>query len=167
MLRYDVYKEELLDPFLGVRVMVMDAYFYKGLRDRLYETFQSGAARILYEMGLGYGLIMGRIIDEQGKGRIDLYREFLQRGKYHGMAHFQVPTLEAIISELRGEIVVRARNSFFAETVGQTGHAECNIFAGYIAGAARVVLNKDYDCVEEKCVSKKDDYCEFRLKQRK
>lgn len=165
MLSYDNKAEELEDPFLNVRVMAIDSYFYKGMRDQLYKTFRSGTARILYEMGLGYGTIMGKMILEQGKGRLEYYKDFIDRGKYHGMGHFQVPMLEAIIAGLKGEAVIRVKRSFFASSVGETGLVECYIFAGQIAGAARVLMKKEYNCIETKCTSKKDEYCEFRLRE--
>ncbi|MHB2037523.1 MAG: V4R domain-containing protein [Nitrososphaerales archaeon] len=165
MLSYDNEVEELEDPFLNVRVMAIDSYFYKGLRDQLYKTFQSGASRILYEMGLGYGEIMGKMIEEQGKGRLEYYKDFIERGKYHGMGHFQVPMLTAIISGLKGEAVIRVKRSFLASSVGETGFVECYIFAGQIAGAARVLMKKEYNCIETKCTSRKDEYCEFRLRE--
>ena len=165
MLSYDKEVEELEDPFLKARVMAIDSFFYKGLRDQLYKTFQSGASRILYEMGLGYGEIMGKIIAEQGKSRPEYYKDFVDRGKYHGMGHFQVPMLESIVSGLKGEAVIRVKRSFFASSVGETGLVECYIFAGQIAGAARVVMKKEYNCIETKCTSRKDEYCEFRLRE--
>lgn len=165
MLSYDDKAQELGDPFLNVRVMAIDSYFYKGLRDQLYKTFQSGAARMLYEMGLGYGVIMGRMSLDEGKGRLEFYKDLVERGKYHGWGHFQLPVLDAIFSGLKGEVLIRLKRSFIASSVGETGQVECYLFAGQIAGAARVIMKKEYNCIETKCISKKDEYCEFRLKE--
>ena len=60
-------------------------------------------------------------------------------------------------------MVVKVEKSFFAETMGVTGEAECYYVAGMISGAARKILGKDLSCVEEKCISKGDKACQFRL----
>ena len=154
----------LEDPLVGLRVLVIDSEFYKGLRDNLYKRFQSGASLILYEMGAGYGEQMAKNIKDMGAGRIEVYKRFLERGKRQGYGEFKVPILQAIISGLKGEARVSLKNSFFAASSGNTGKVECWIIAGMIAGAARKILAKEVICVEELCVSKGDDHCEFRLK---
>lgn len=164
MLRYDAEQTKLEDPFLGVRAMAFDVFLYKGMREHLRKILGSGAATILYEIGVGYGEIMGGMIEERGKYDIGVYKDFLERGNYHGMGHFSVPVLEEVISSLKGEAKVRLRESFFAEASGKTGECECYIFAGFIAGAAGRLFGRKFSCIEDKCVSKHDEYCEFILK---
>ena len=154
----------LEDPLVGLRVLVIDTDFYKGLRDNLYARFQSGASLILYEMGVGYGGQMAKSIKDLGAGRIEVYNRFLERGKRQGYGEFKVPILQAIISGLKGEAKIILRHSFFATASGNTGKVECWLVAGMIAGAARRILGKEAVCVEELCMSKGDDHCEFRLK---
>jgi len=154
----------LEDPLVGLRVLVIDAEFYKGLRDNLYKRFQSGASLILYEMGAGYGEQMAKSIKDMGAGRLEVYKRFIERGKRQGYGEFKVPILQAIISGLKGEARVHLKDSFFAASVGNTGNVECWIVAGMIAGAARKILAKEVVCVEELCMSKGDDHCEFKLK---
>jgi predicted hydrocarbon binding protein len=154
----------LEDPLVGLRVLVIDAEFYKGLRDNLYKRFQSGASLILYEMGAGYGEQMAKSIKDMGAGRIEVYKRFIERGKRQGYGEFKVPILQAIISGLKGEARISLKDSFFAASAGDTGKVECWIIAGMIAGAARKILDKEVTCIEELCESKGDDHCEFRLK---
>lgn len=146
--------------------MAIDTDFYKGLRDRLFQIFQSGAITILYEMGIGYGELMAERIQKMGKNKLSVYRRFMEHGVYLGIGRFETPFLKMIISGLRGEPVVRLTDSFYAAAAGKTGRPECHIIRGTIAGAARILLNKEFDCVEEKCTSKSDPYCEFRLKEK-
>lgn len=152
------------DPLLKLRVLVIDTDLYNGLRNKLYSRFDTGASLILYEMGVGYGEIMAANIKTMGVGRLETYQKFTNRGKHQGYGEFSVPLLESIISGLKSEAKVFLKDSFFASAAGFTGKAECWIVAGMIAGAARIIFGKEMDCVEEKCLSKGDMRCEFRLK---
>ena len=152
------------DPFLKLRVMVIDAEFYKSLTDKLYSSFQSGASVILYEMGLGYGELMGQRMKEMGTSRLQIVKDFIELGKTHGYGEFNTPFIKMVVSGIRGEPLVRLENSFFASAIGRTGKTECYLIAGIIAGATQVLFNKKYTCIEEKCLSRGDAYCEFRVK---
>ena len=154
----------LEDPLLGLRVLMIDSEFYKALRDNLYKRFQSGASLILFEMGAGYGEHMAESITEMGAGKIEVYRKFIERGKRHGYGEFKIPILQSIISGLKGEARIYLKDSFFASSSGNTGKVECWIIAGMIAGAGRKILAREVVCLEELCISKGDDHCEFRLK---
>jgi predicted hydrocarbon binding protein len=164
-------KTELLERepdelFTNLRVMIIDEQFYRGLRNKLYERFQSGASVILYDMGVGYGELMGKSILSIGISKLSVYKKFLELGKRQGYGEFEVPLLKTIIAGLRGRAYVTLKDSFFATSAGKTGRTECFIVAGMIAGAAHQILKKDVQCVEEKCASKGDSYCQFNLKQK-
>lgn len=157
---------QLEDPLLKLRVMVIDEEFYRGIRDKLYSTFRSGAPVILYDMGLGYGELMGLKMEEMKMSKIDVIRAFMELGKNKGYGKFHTPFLKMILSGLRGEPIVRMEDSFFATSAGKTGKTECFLMAGIIAGASQILLQKKFSCVEEKCLCKGDEYCEFRLKEK-
>jgi predicted hydrocarbon binding protein len=157
----------LEDTFLNLRVIVLDEEFYRGIRNKLYDSFQSGASVILYDMGLGYGELMGKSIQRMGTHQLKIMTDFMNLGKRRGYGTFHTPLLKLILSGIQGEPVVRLRDSFFSTTVGKTGKTECYLLAGIIAGAAMVILKKDdIVCIEEKCLSKGDRYCEFKIKRR-
>ena len=156
----------LEDQFLRLRVMVIDEEFYRGLRKKLYSSFQSGASVILYDMGLGYGELMGENMNKMGVSRLKVIKDFMELGKKHGYGVFNTPFLKMILTGLQGEPVVRLEDSFFATSIGHTGKAECYLMAGIIAGASQVLLDKKFVCVEEKCLCKGDGYCEFKLRNR-
>jgi predicted hydrocarbon binding protein len=153
------------DPFLNLRVIVIDEEFYRGLRKKLYSSFQSGASVILYDMGLGYGELMGESMKKMGVSRIEVIKNFMELGKTHGYGVFNTPFLKMILTGLQGEPVVRLEDSFFATTVGYTGKTECYLMAGIVAGAAGILLDKKFKCVEEKCLCRGDSFCEFKLRQ--
>jgi len=158
---------KLVDPLLGLRVLMIDTEFYRGLRSKLYSKFDSGASLILYEMGAGYGEVMADNIRAMGVGKIEVYKKFMERGKHDGYGEFSVPILKSIISGMTGEARVYLKNSFFASAAGNTGKTECWIISGMIAGAARGIFGREVVCVEERCVSKGDPRCEFHLKPAK
>lgn len=151
--------------FSNLRVMIIDEQFYKGLRDKLYNKFQSGASVILYDMGVGYGELMGKAIVGAGASKLGTYKKFLDIGKLQGYSEFAVPLLKMIISGLKGEAYVTLKDSFFATSVGRTGQVECYIVAGMIAGAGREVLHKEVVCREQKCISNGDELCEFTMRR--
>jgi predicted hydrocarbon binding protein len=146
-------------------VIVIDEEFYRGLRKKLYSSFQSGASVILYDMGLGYGELMGENMKRMGVSRIEVIKNFMELGKTHGYGVFNTPFLKMILTGLQGEPVVRLEDSFFATTVGYTGKTECYLMAGIVAGASQILLDKRFKCVEERCLCKGDPYCEFKLCQ--
>jgi predicted hydrocarbon binding protein len=153
------------DPFLNLRVMIIDEEFYRGLRAKLYSSFKSGASVILYDMGLGYGELMGQNMKKMGVSKLEVINNFMELGKTHGYGVFNTPFLKMILTGLQGEPAVRLEDSFFATAIGRTGKAECYLMAGIVAGASQVLLNKKFTCVEEKCLCKGDPFCEFKLKQ--
>ena len=157
---------QLEDPFLKLRVMIIDEEFYRGVRDKLYSSFKSGASAILYAMGLGYGELMGLKMEEMKMSKIEVIRSFIDLGKTKGYGKFHTPFLKMILSGLMGEPAVRLEDSFFATSVGKTGNTECFLMAGIIAGASQVLLQKKFSCIEEKCLCKGDEYCEFKLKEK-
>lgn len=156
----------LEDPFLKLRVMIIDEEFYRGMRSKLYSTFKTGAPVILYDMGLGYGELMGLKMEEMKMSKLDVIRKFMDLGKNKGYGNFHTPFLKMILSGMRGEPLVRIEDSFFATSVGKTGKVECYLMAGIIAGASQILLQKKFTCVEEKCLCKGDEYCEFKLKEK-
>jgi predicted hydrocarbon binding protein len=165
--RKDPKSGRLEDPYLNLRVMIIDEEFYLGLRNKLYSSFKSGASVILYEMGLGYGELMGDNMKKMGVSKLEVIKSFMELGKTHGYGVFNTPFLKMILTGLQGEPAVRLEDCFFATAVGETGKAECYLMAGIVAGAAQVLLNKKFNCVEEKCLCKGDAYCEFKLKEKR
>ncbi len=144
--------------------MIIDEQFYKGLREKLYSSFQSGASVILYDMGLGYGELMGQNMQKMELSRIEVIKKFMELGKNHGYGVFHTPLLKMILSGIQGEPIVRIEDCFFAAAAGRTGKSECYIMAGIIVGASQILLKKKFTCVEEKCLCKGNPYCEFKLR---
>ncbi len=144
-------------------MLAVDPDFYVGLRRRLREVFGTGSDTILYEIGVGYGVQGGNVIMKEGQSKLSAYRDFIANGRYQGWGKFETPMIQMMVAGIKGEAVVKLEHSFFADAIGVTGKPQCHIVAGLISGAARVILKKDLSCTEEKCVSKGDEFCQFRL----
>ncbi|MGI0091213.1 MAG: V4R domain-containing protein [Nitrososphaerales archaeon] len=108
--------------------------------------------------------MVAKSIQGMGAGRLEVYRKFIERGRRQGYGEFKVPVLQSIISGMRGGAKISLRDSFFATASGKTGQVECWLIADMIAGAARKILGRDKVVVREKCASKGDPHCEFRMK---
>lgn len=59
------------------------------------------------------------------------------------------------------EMIYRVYNSNIAKMYGNIGRAVDHIPRGWFAGASSVFFKSDVDCVETKCLSKGDEFCEF------
>lgn len=59
------------------------------------------------------------------------------------------------------EMIYRVYDSTVAKMYGNVGRAVDHIPRGWFAGASSVFFKTDVDCVETKCLSKGDEFCEF------
>lgn len=61
----------------------------------------------------------------------------------------------------KDEYVAHFKNNPFAKTYGKTNYPVDFLICGFIAGGFSASLGKTLDCIETKCVSKGDSFCEF------
>jgi len=60
---------------------------------------------------------------------------------------------------------LRIRNSTIAlAQPKKTSTPSCSLTAGILAGIFSYIFDKDVDCIENKCIAKKDQSCEFLIK---
>jgi len=110
----------LVDTLLDFRVVILDEHFFKGLRDKLHASFQSGASVILHEMGRGYGEILGLEMKEMyGKPSLSLILKFMDLGKKHGWGEFHISLLPSALSDLTKSVTIELKNSFFATSAAR------------------------------------------------
>lgn len=64
------------------------------------------------------------------------------------------------IDVLKDEIVMGLEDTVEALAKSK---GECNFTKGYLSGIISTLLDKKYDCIEEKCITKGDKYCAYRL----
>jgi predicted hydrocarbon binding protein len=170
----DIYGEELLDvnpstgyaSFMDSRIMLIRpetmVIIHKSVEERV--GFDA-ASMILYEAG-------------KAAGRMDVQktRDFLQR---IGTAKDKL--VDIIVNDIKiparlglcfskvdkldkktGETVFRVENAF-STLYGQSSKAVCCFLSGHFAGSMSCLYGAEFEAVETKCVSKGDEYCEFRV----
>jgi predicted hydrocarbon binding protein len=64
-------------------------------------------------------------------------------------------------NEKQREAVIVVKDSTFAKSYGRTKYPVDNIIAGFAAAKMQSEYKESMDCVETKCLSKGDGYCEF------
>lgn len=67
------------------------------------------------------------------------------------------------IKNQNDKIIIECKRSVEAKAIGYSGDVTCHFISGCIAGAVSIFNNNKYSCVEEKCISKGDEYCLFKL----
>lgn len=61
------------------------------------------------------------------------------------------------------EMILTCAESNEAKAMGYTGKASCDLTCGYLAGMMSVLFNSNFKCKEEKCLSKGETSCLFKL----
>jgi predicted hydrocarbon binding protein len=61
------------------------------------------------------------------------------------------------------EMVLKCIESNEAEAMGFTGKNTCDLTSGYLAGMVSRIFNKEFQCIEKKCMSNGAPYCVFEL----
>ncbi len=115
--------------------MIIDEEFYRGLRAKLYSSFKSGASVILYDMGLGYGELMGQNMKKMGVSKLEVINNFMELGKTHGYGVFNTPFLKMILTGLQGEPAVRLEDRLLCDSHRQNREGRVLSHGGYRGGS--------------------------------
>jgi len=111
-------------------------------------------------------------------------KRIVTRYKEKGMdskkaVEFTLPTASSfgwsearLIEEKEGEAIIRAYNSFEAESYAinekkPSTQGECNFIRGILGGVWSIYTGKEFQVKEVKCTAKGDDVCEFHVKVQK
>jgi len=65
------------------------------------------------------------------------------------------------------EIIIEFEEAVEAQALGKSGKARCNFTRGYLSGVLSTLFDTRYDCVEDSCTCKGDQYCIHRLVRNK
>jgi hypothetical protein len=91
-----------------------------------------------------------------------LYLKLLEEMYHRG---YGVPELVSI-DDKKSTLCMRVKNCYNAIGYKNFKKPICHQLSGIIAGASKVIFNKDVDCVERKCIGAGDNYCEFEVRPR-
>ena len=122
-------------------------------RERFKRMFEhKDADRVLFETGRMTGASVGRTSDE--KLGFEEFTEFIYN-------HWLENGLGRPVVRVEGEdIILDIEDS--SEAMDENG--PCSFSKGYLEGITCELTGKDYECIEEQCITGGSDICIMRLK---
>jgi len=143
----------------GQQGMIVSRGTFSGMLAHMREVFGSGGTVIAYELGLSTGKQDGEeLVRALGMERV---RENLPRLLNLYLAQgWGVPELTSLNLEPL-HVTVRFGDSFECTGV-RSFRPNSHFMRGHLAGLAKVLFNKNVECMEVKCLATGNDYCEFR-----
>jgi len=113
---------------------------------RLSDIFKSGAVVIFYEAGREAGRSYGKFLKDK-MGDPERMTETLRRlTAAAGWGKFALPALSFVA--LPKKMIMKVKNNFHAEAVGQTGESSCHFIRGLLVGVFEAVVGKEFVCNE-------------------
>jgi predicted hydrocarbon binding protein len=147
---------------LNERSITLRIDSFANITERLYKVFGSGAATILYEMGmeLGENAVKKTSKKYNIKGVEVLKAIFTERiAKGWG-----IPELEKFDEE-KSLAIIKVYELFECIPFkGMYKESRSYFFKGYLAGILKTLFNNEVHIIEERCVAKGDPYCLFITK---
>ncbi|MDA4123933.1 MAG: hypothetical protein OK438_00590 [Thaumarchaeota archaeon] len=145
----------------GIRMMAVGSIGWATIEKELASTFMTGSAVILQRMGYSNGRYLGRLAKT---------REVAPQGAYEALQGF---ARELGYGEMRlvggdlygGQARILVKNCFFCLHIRDSTDPVCNLLGGVIGGVADEIIGSTHRVVEEKCVAKGDNICEFLVER--
>lgn len=127
-----------------IKNLVEHAQVYKGVKDQAIKNI----------------IEIGKKVGKTDEGMIKTLQEIFD---IYGFGKMEIIELD----NKKANAIVRITDSTMAreylKTKAKSKTPVCTITSGVLAGMFEYILGKDVDCIEEKCVAKGDDFCEFEL----
>jgi DNA-binding Lrp family transcriptional regulator len=147
--------QESAKPEIGAEKVNTAISEWEGCRDSLERVFGSGSGVILFYIGYGMGKDLGEKIRWTGFEKGLRLLTFAQTLQDRGWGRMDFENLN--LQEAKGRIVLDG--SPFKKKSSK--EPSCYEVKGMIAGCLETVFNEKVKVIEEKCVRKGDDRCEF------
>jgi len=151
--------DELFFPLTvgGERSFTLRVDSFGAILKRLYEKFGTGAAVILYEMGLGMG--ESKFKDVMSKYQADKQASLRIILAERAAKGWCIAKIEEFNS--KGAIIV-ARELFECISFKNSqSKSASQLFRGYLAGISQQLYGKNVIVAETECIAKGDDVCRF------
>jgi len=141
----------------GERSFTFRVETFGGILKRLYDKFGTGAAVILYEMGMAAGESKAKsIMKKYHTDKLKILKLVLAERAAKGWC---IAEVEEFGSK---RIVFKVRELFECLPFqGKQENAVSQFFRGYLTGLLRQILNKDVSVTEAECIAKGDAACRF------
>ncbi|MEM1554014.1 MAG: V4R domain-containing protein [Thermoproteota archaeon] len=157
--------DELFFPLMvgGERSFTLRVESFGAILKRLYEKFGTGAAVILYEMGLGMG-------ESKFKSVVSKYRVDKQTAVKIILAERSAKGwCIARLEEFNNKNVVVFAQDLFECLPFRDNHDRpiSQFFRGYLAGIFQQLYGKNVNVIETECIAKGDKLCKFVIESGK
>jgi len=157
--------DELFFPLMvgGERSFTLRVESFGAILKRLYEKFGTGAAVILYEMGMSLG-------ESKVEGIVKKYKVDKKTALEIILAERSAKGwCIAEVKELNGRrAIIVARELFECLPFkGRQERAVSQLFRGYLAGIFQKLYGKSFTVSEVECIAKGDDVCRFLVEASK
>ena len=147
---------------LGERSAVVKVETFGDMFGRLYETFGSGAAVILYEMGVSAGENKAKsVVEKYGANGLRALQIILAERVAKGWG---IPDI-AEFDEKRLGAIIKVQDLFECLPFrGKHKESRSHFFRGYLTGVFNQLFHKEASTTEVECVAKGDASCKFTIK---
>ncbi|KPV64438.1 MAG: hypothetical protein AOA65_0970 [Candidatus Bathyarchaeota archaeon BA1] len=146
---------------LGERSATLKVKTFGDMFERLYEAFGSGAAVILYEMGVSAGgKEAKRVVERYGIDGLRALQIILAERVAKGWG---IPNI-AEFDEKRVEATIKVEDLFECLPFkGKYKEGRSHFFRGYLTGAFNQLFRKEASTTEIECIAKGDANCKFTI----
>jgi len=147
---------------LGERSATLKVKTFGDMFGRLYETFGSGAAVILHEMGVSAGEKEAKsVVEKYGVDRLRALQIILAERVAKGWG---IPNI-AEFDKKRLEATIKVQDLFECLPFkGKHKESRSHFFRGYLTGVFNQLFHKETLTTEVECVAKGDTKCIFTIK---
>lgn len=147
----------------GERSFTFRVETFGRIAESLYEKFGTGAAVVLYQMGVSAGEDKARsVLNKHRASRLDVLKLILAERTAKGWC------MAEIVEFNNGGATLIVRELFECLPFkGKSGEAFSQFFRGYLAGVFGHILNTSVSVVEAECIAKGDPACRFIVQARR
>lgn len=164
---FDPKLNETKDLVFNCSAILTNEEFWYTVQEGLFSVFESGAAMILYQMGLKYGFAVGSRARETKQDVQEAVKFLETYGLLAGWGRFKTSPVVLSMGRLSEEVTVQVEGNFFARRLPKhekRKEPRCFIIAGLLAGIAEGLLGESHICVETICMTTGAAHCEFRIR---
>ncbi|MEM1558008.1 MAG: V4R domain-containing protein [Thermoproteota archaeon] len=151
--------DELFFPLMvgGERSFTLRVESFGAILKRLYEKFGTGAAVILYEMGLGMGESKFKsVVNRYHVDKQTALKIILAERSAKGWCIAQLEDFN------KNNVVVVAKELFECLPFKDSQEKQISqFFRGYLAGIFQQLYGKNVNVTETECIAKGDSFCRF------